>query len=100
MIRSATTRVSNRWCKDSVRSFSAVFIGLVFGLTSARADWSVASTTSEFSSGHRVEHRHLVLRSFNGDEADLDLAIFLNKDAALRVIDDREADDGLAASMQ
>lgn len=47
-----------------------------------------------------MEHRHVVLRSAGGDEAELDLAIFLNKDAALRVIDDAEADDGLAATMQ
>src|SRR4051794_16160859 len=82
------------------RRVSAAAILLLACVSVARAEWTIGETRSEFAKGQTVEHRHLVLRSANGEEANLDLAIFLNKNATLRVIDDEEANDGLAATMQ
>jgi hypothetical protein len=84
-----------------VRSFSAIFIALVFGLTSVRAEWAIVSTASDFSNGRVVEHRHVILEdSGSGSRAALDFAIFSPKTATLRVIDDPDANDSLAATMQ
>ncbi|HEY0368308.1 MAG TPA: phosphodiester glycosidase family protein [Chthoniobacterales bacterium] len=83
-----------------MRNFSVALFALVFGLTSARAQWSITSTTSDFSNGRVVEHRHVVARSGAGDEATIDLAIFSAKTATLRVIDNTNANDSLADTMR
>jgi exopolysaccharide biosynthesis protein len=79
-----------------VRSFSAALFALVVCLTSARAEWAIVSTTSEWSSGRLAEHRHVVLEN-ESDRATLELAIFAVKTATLRVIDNPGANDSLGA---
>ncbi len=66
----------------------------------ANAQWTVASSESEFSSGKLVEHRHIEASSAAGNQATLDLAIFSAKTATLRVIDVPGANTDLAAVMQ
>ena len=60
----------------------------------------VVSTQSEFSNDRRVEHRHMVVKSDGGEEATLELALFSSKTATLRVIDNPNTSDTLAAAMQ
>ena len=68
-------------------------------LATAQAQWSVASSESEFSNGRRVEHRHIVATSTAGDEATLDVALFSSKTATLRVIDDPTSSSELSEIM-
>lgn len=93
-------RASTRYSNDTVQRVSGAFVALVLSVAIARADWTVVSSQSEFSSGRRAEHRHVVARSAAGDEATLDVAIFSPKTATLRVIDRPDANDELAAVMQ
>ena len=65
----------------------------------APAEWTLVSSTSEFSSGKVVEHRHVVIRSDAGDDARLELAIFSGQSATLRVLDDPAASSSLAEVM-
>ena len=84
-----------------MRRLSAALLALICSSSAtARAEWSVVSTRSDFSSGRIAEHRHLVVRSEAGDEATLDLAIFATKSATLRVLDDPSASESLGAVMQ
>lgn len=83
-----------------MRKLSAAVALLALTLGVARADWSVVSAESEFSTEKRVEHRHVVAGDGTGGEATLDLALFSMKTATLRVIDRPKADDDLARVMQ
>lgn len=77
------------------------FLLLLFVVaTSARADWHVGASESEIDAGERVEHRHVVANSDSGEQAILELALFSTRSATLRVIDNAEAKDDLAAAMQ
>ncbi len=73
---------------------------LIGGGISARAEWSVVSNQSEFSADRKVEHRHVTVKSDDGNEATMELASFAPKSATLRVIDDASANSSLAAEMQ
>jgi uncharacterized protein YigE (DUF2233 family) len=69
--------------------------------SAARAEWQVASSESERATAGGGEHRRLVIaETGTGEEATLDLALFSTKSATLRVIDDPEGDDNLAAVMR
>lgn len=81
-------RVSVRCSRNIVRRLELVAALLWITAAVAQAQWSVASSESEFSNARRVEHRHVVATSAAGDEATLDLALFSSKTATLRVIDD------------
>ena len=93
-------RASARYSKNTVRRVSGTLAALFVSAVIARAEWTIASSDAEFSSGRLVEHRHVVARSETGDEAAVDLALFSPKTATLRVIDRAEANDELAAVMQ
>lgn len=80
--------------------FNLFLLALLCGVSAARAEWSVVSAQSEFSSGRLVEHRRVVLRAETGEEATLDLALFSAKSASLRVIDDASADHSLGEIMR
>lgn len=65
----------------------------------SRGAWSVVSSTPDGSSVAGVEHRRIVLNEANsGDEATLDLAQFSTKSATVRVLDNPNGDDDLAAA--
>ena len=77
------------------------FALLLFLASAARAEWEVASSESERATAGGVEHRRVVVtQSGTGEEATIDLALFSTKSATLRVIDDPEGDDNLAAVMR
>jgi uncharacterized protein YigE (DUF2233 family) len=68
---------------------------------SARADWTVSSSKTDKSQAAGVEHRRvLVADSVSGDDATIDLALFSTKTATLRVIDNPNGEDDLAAVMR
>lgn len=94
------SRDSTHCSINKVRRLSAFVVAFLCAVAAARADWSIVSAESEFSTGRRVEHRHVVLRAESGDEAKVDLAVFSPKTATLRVIDRPAADDELASIMQ
>lgn len=73
---------------------------LVATVATANAQWTVASTESEFSTGRLAEHRHIEASSATGERAALDLAIFSTKTATLRVIDIPVANTDLEAVMR
>jgi exopolysaccharide biosynthesis protein len=76
----------------------ALFLFLAGG---ARAEWNVASSESERATAVGVEHRRVVVtETGTGEEATVDLALFSTKSTTLRVIDDPEGDDNLAAVMR
>ncbi|HMJ06111.1 MAG TPA: phosphodiester glycosidase family protein [Chthoniobacterales bacterium] len=75
------------------------FFSFVFAVT-AHAQWQVVSTKSEFAADRRIEHRRVEVRSENGTEAALDLALFSSKTATLRVIDDPQISERLAETMK
>lgn len=81
-----------------MRKLSIALLALSFAAT-AHAEWTVVSTTAEFSPGRRLEHRHLVARD-GGTEATVDVALFSAKNATLRVIDNGAQDRDLATAMQ
>lgn len=84
-----------------MRSFKIVCLALGLSLTSARAEWAIVSTSSEWSSGRVVEHRHIVLEdSVNSLNATVELALFSPETATLRVLDNLEASSSLAAAMK
>lgn len=77
------------------------FALLLFLASPARAEWNVAFSESERATAAGVEHRRVVLtETGTGEEATVDLALFSTKSATLRVIDDPEGDDNLAAVMR
>jgi uncharacterized protein YigE (DUF2233 family) len=81
-------------------SLTATLILLLLA-TSARADWSVTSSETEKGAAAGVEHRHVALaENENGGEATIDLALFSAKTIALRVVDNPDADQELAAVMR
>lgn len=66
-----------------------------------RAEWAVTGTQTDRGSAAGVEHRRIVLAdSVSGAEARLNLAFFSTKSATLRVIDNPNSRDTLAATMQ
>lgn len=71
-----------------------------FLIAPTRADWNVAATEKERAGGGRVEHRHIVLTENGGDEATVELALFSQKSATLRVIDNPTGQLDLAAVME
>lgn len=75
---------------------------LVFLLAiSAHADWSVSSTETEKAATAGFEHRRILLsESANSDEATVDLAVFPVKSARLRVVDNPDGTNELAAAMR
>jgi uncharacterized protein YigE (DUF2233 family) len=83
-----------------VRRLSAALLVFLVSAAIARAEWTIVSSEPEFSSGRRVEHRHVAARSDAGIEATLDVALFSPKTATLRVIDRPGANDELSAVMQ
>lgn len=88
-------RVSGLRSKVIARVRPAVAL-LWLTAAAAQAQWTVASSESEFSAGRRVEHRHIVARSAAADEAAVDVALFSPKAATLRVIDDPAASSELS----
>jgi exopolysaccharide biosynthesis protein len=82
-----------------VRRLSAALAIVVLSAAVARAEWTIVPSESEFSTGRRVEHRHVVAQSGTGIKATADLAVFSMKTATLRVIDRPGANDELAAVM-
>jgi hypothetical protein len=78
-------------------SLAIAFLLLSSGIS--RGGWSVVSSTPNASSVARVEHRRIVLNeATSGDEATLDLAQFSTKSATVRVLDNPDGDDDLAAA--
>ncbi|MGI9089017.1 MAG: phosphodiester glycosidase family protein [Chthoniobacterales bacterium] len=66
----------------------------------AAAQWQVVSQTNETSASGIVEHRQaLVENSANGARATIDAAIFSNKNATLRVLDNPTGADSLGEAM-
>lgn len=67
----------------------------------ARGDWSVTSTLTERGATEGVERRRIVLaESASGANATLDVAVFSTKSATLRVIENSDGAETLAAAMQ
>jgi exopolysaccharide biosynthesis protein len=67
----------------------------------ARAEWSVTSSETEKGSAAGIERRHVVLaEAGTGSEATLDLALFSAKAMALRVTDNPDGSEDLAAVMK
>jgi exopolysaccharide biosynthesis protein len=82
----------------AARFFAAVAL-VLFSSGIARGGWSVVSSTPNASSVAAVEHRRIVLDEANsGDEATLDLAQFSTKSATVRVLDNPNGDDDVAAA--
>lgn len=66
-----------------------------------RAEWTVTSSETERSAGGIAEHRRVLLgESTTGAEVRLELAIFSNKSANLRLIDNPNRGGNLATAMQ
>jgi exopolysaccharide biosynthesis protein len=84
----------------AARTFNATLLALATSVAVAHADWTVASTNSDFSAGRVAEHRHVVVRSSAGDEATLEFGLFSPRTATLRVIDRPGANDELASVME
>lgn len=80
-----------------MRSFSALTLALVCGLTTARGEWRVVQLSSERSSV--VEHRVLEADG-GGAKATLQFAVFAGKSAVLRVIDNADGNADLATAMR
>jgi uncharacterized protein YigE (DUF2233 family) len=79
--------------------FSLAVALLLFSSGISRGGWSVVSSTPNGSSLAGVEHRRIVLNEANsGDEATLDLAQFSTKSATVRLLDNPNGDDDLAAA--
>lgn len=79
--------------------FSLAVALLLLSSGISRGGWSVVSSTPNGSSVAGVEHRRIVLSEPNsGDEATLDLAQFSTKSATVRVLDNPNGDDDLAAA--
>ena len=68
---------------------------------SSRAEWTVTSSQREGGAEAGVEHRRITLtESGTGEQATLDVALFIAKSAILRVIDNPDGKDNLAAVMR
>jgi len=81
--------------------FSLTAAILVLSLAAARGEWTAASPETEKSFVAAVEHRRIVLGDATlGEEATLDLALFSTKNATLRVVDNPNGSDDLAAAMR
>lgn len=80
---------------------SATFFLILLLATAARAEWTTESSQKEREAVAGVEHRRITLtENSTGEQATLDLALFLTKSATLRVIDNSVANDNLAAVMR
>jgi exopolysaccharide biosynthesis protein len=81
--------------------FSLTATILVLFLAAARGEWTVGSSEAERSLVPGVEHRRIILgEAVLGEEATLDLALFSTKNATLRVVDNPNGSDDLAAVMR
>ena len=76
--------------------------GLFFGLVPAgRADWAVTSLDRKATAGPTVEYRRYSLgEKTSGAETEVRLALFSNKSATLRVIDQPDSQRSLAETME
>jgi hypothetical protein len=84
-----------------VRARSVWLAALLACAHSAGAEWQVASTRSEAAVRAGVEHRRIVLQDeASGGRATVELAVFSQKSATLRVIDDPDANESLGEVMQ
>jgi hypothetical protein len=81
---------------------SALTVALLLLLVRvAGAAWSVSSAEIEKGSVAGVEHRRIVLaETVSSEEATIDLALFATKSATVRVIDNPNGDDDLAAAIR
>jgi uncharacterized protein YigE (DUF2233 family) len=80
-------------------SLTVAFVFLLAVL--ARADWNVGSVETEKSATAGFEHRKIfVSETATNDEATVDLALFSPKSSRLRVIDNPDGADELAAVMR
>ncbi len=78
---------------------SRALLFLIVAVT-ARGEWGITSTQTEGSTVPGIEHRHVILQdSESGEEATVDLAIFLAKSFALRVVDNPDGEASLADAM-
>jgi uncharacterized protein YigE (DUF2233 family) len=79
-------------------------IGTLVFLLFARltsAEWSVTSSETGKGSAASIEHRRIALSdSATGDSATLDIALFGNKSATVRVIDNPAGEEELASVMR
>lgn len=83
-----------------MRSLSAALLFLIVA-AAARAEWKIVSTQSEPSAAAGIEHRHVVVEdSETGQRATLELALFLTKSCAVRLIDNPDGEKSLAEAMQ
>jgi uncharacterized protein YigE (DUF2233 family) len=81
--------------------FVVITVGLLLAVETAWADWAVTSSQADRGSVTAIEHRRIVLsESETDDRVTLDLALFSNKAATLRAIDNPTGTDDLAAAMQ
>ncbi|HVF72898.1 MAG TPA: phosphodiester glycosidase family protein [Chthoniobacterales bacterium] len=70
-------------------------------LVPSHGAWEIISSESEKSAGGAVEHRRIALKeNETGDDVTVDLALFSPKAVTLRVVDNPNGDDDLAAVMQ
>ena len=84
----------------AVRSTLVLALACLF-LASARADWRVTSSETERGATAGLEHRRIVLTETGTENrATLDLALFSTKSATVRVIDNADGEDDLAAVMR
>lgn len=80
---------------------SAIYFFFLLLVTSACADWTVATSNTEQGVGGKIEHRRIVLDDDKtGERVKLELALFSMKTATLRVIDNPSGRDDLAAAAQ
>src|ERR1043165_9142894 len=81
--------------------FSLTLAILLLGIAVARGAWKVISSQTEESRAAGIEHRRIVLtETVSNEDATLDLALFSTKSASLRVVDNPNGDDDLAAVMR
>ena len=80
---------------------SATFVLILCLTGAASAEWTTVSSQKERETVAGVEHRRIVLTERStGEQATLDLALFPTNSATLRVIDNPESNDNLAAVMR
>jgi uncharacterized protein YigE (DUF2233 family) len=81
--------------------FSLTLAILLLGIAVARGAWKVVSSQTEESRAAGIEHRRIVLtETVSNEDATVDLALFSTKSASLRVVDNPNGDDDLAAVMR
>ena len=85
----------------TVRKPSAWLLATLACARLASAEWAIESTQSEPAARAEIERRHIVMRDeASGARATLELAVFSQKAASLRVIDDPDANKSLGEVMQ